>query len=104
RTYASTIETIKRRGYGKPINRRMHPTHLGKLVNDRLVEHFGHVMDYDFTAAMEEELYNVEEGRLEWQKVVGDYWKPFEPDLVAAAQTIVLAETAVADIAEACPQ
>ncbi|HTE03779.1 MAG TPA: type I DNA topoisomerase, partial [bacterium] len=103
-TYAPTIETIKRRGYVKPINRRMHPTDLGKLVNDLLVEHFGDVMDYDFTAAMEEELDNVEEGRLEWQKVVGDFWKPFEHDLVAAEQKIVQVETPVVEIGEACPQ
>ena len=103
-TYAPTIETIKRRGYVKPINRRLHPTDLGKLVNDLLVEHFGDVMDYDFTAAMEEELDNVEEGRLEWQKVVGDFWKPFEHDLVAAEQKIVQVETPVVEIGEACPQ
>ena len=103
-TYAPTIETIKRRGYVKPINRRLHPTDLGKLVNDLLVEHFGDVMDYDFTAAMEEELDNVEEGRLDWQKVVGDFWKPFEHDLVAAEQKIVQVETPVVEIGEACPQ
>ena len=103
-TYAPTIETIKRRGYVKPINRRLHPTDLGKLVNDLLVEHFGDVMDYDFTAAMEEELDNVEEGRLEWQKVVGDFWKPFEHDLVAAEQKIVQVETPVVEIGEACRQ
>jgi len=103
-TYAPTIETIKRRGYVKPINRRMHPTDLGKLVNDLLVEHFGDVMDYDFTAAMEEELDNVEEGRLDWQKVVGDFWKPFEHDLVAAEQKIVQVETPVVEIGEACRQ
>ena len=103
-TYAPTIETIKRRGYVKPINRRLHPTDLGKLVNDLLVEHFGDVMDYDFTAAMEEELDNVEEGRLDWQKVVGDFWKPFEHDLVAAEQKIVRVETPVVEIGEACRQ
>ena len=103
-TYAPTIETIKRRGYVKPINRRLHPTDLGKLVNDLLVEHFGDVMDYDFTAAMEEELDNVEEGRLDWQKVVGDFWTPFEHDLVAAEQKIVQVETPVVEIGEACRQ
>ena len=103
-TYAPTIETIKRRGYVKPINRRMHPSDLGKLVNDLLVEHFGDVMDYDFTAAMEEELDNVEEGRLDWQKVVGDFWTPFEHDLVAAEQKIVQVETPVVEIGEACRQ
>src|SRR5216117_2133418 len=103
-TYAPTIETIKRRGYVKPINRWLHPTDLGKLVNDLLVEHFGDVMDYDFTAAMEEELDNVEEGRLEWQKVVGDFWTPFEHDLVAAEQKIMQVETPVVEIGEACRQ
>ena len=103
-TYAPTIETIKRRGYVKPISRRLHPTDLGKLVNDLLVEHFGDVMDYDFTAALEEELDHVEEGRLDWQKVVGDFWKPFEHDLVAAEQKIVQVETPVVEIGEACPQ
>ena len=103
-TYAPTIETIKRRGYVKPISRRLHPTDLGKLVNDLLVEHFGDVMDYDFTAALEEELDHVEEGRLDWQKVVGDFWKPFEHDLLAAEQKIVQVETPVVEIGEACPQ
>src|SRR5256886_8374741 len=61
-------------------------------------------MDYDFTAAMEEELDNVEEGRLDWQKVVGDFWTPFEHDLVAAEQKIVQVETPVVEIGEACRQ
>ncbi len=103
-TYAPTIETVKRRGYVKPINRRLHPTDLGKLVNDLLVEHFADVMDYDFTAALEEELDQVEEGRLEWQKVVGDFWKPFEVDLHSAEQKIVQIETPVVEIGQACPQ
>src|SRR5437667_7249194 len=61
-------------------------------------------MDYDFTAAMEEELDNVEEGRLDWQKVVGDFWTPFEHDLVAAEQKIVQVETPIVEIGEACRQ
>src|SRR2546422_10504139 len=82
----------------------MHPSDLGKLVKALLVEHFGDVMEYDFTAAMEEELDRVEEGRLDWQKVVGDFWKPFEHDLVAAEQKIVQVETPVVEIGEACRQ
>ncbi len=103
-TYAPTIETIKRRGYVKPIMRRLHPTDLGKLVNEMLVEHFADVMDYDFTAALEEELDQVEEGRLDWRKVVGDFWKPFEHDLHSAEQKIVQIETPVVEIGEACPE
>jgi len=103
-TYAPTIETVKRRGYVKPITRRLHPTDLGRLVNDLLVEHFADVMDYDFTAALEEELDQVEEGHLEWQKVVGDFWKPFEVDLLSAEQKIVQVETPVVEIGQACPE
>jgi DNA topoisomerase-1 len=103
-TYAPTIETIKRRGYVKPINRRLYPTDLGKLVNDLLVEHFADVMEYDFTAALEEALDQVEGGQRDWQKVVGDFWKPFEHDLVAAEQKIEQVEKPVVEIGEACPQ
>jgi DNA topoisomerase-1 len=103
-TYAPTIETIKRRGYVKPIARRLHPTDLGRLVNELLVEHFADVMDYDFTASLEDQLDRVEEGRQNWQNVVADFWKPFERDLVAADQKIERVERPVVEIGEACPE
>ncbi len=102
-TYAPTIETIKRRGYVRSAQRRLQPTDLGVLVNDLLVEHFGDVMDYDFTATLEEELDQIEEGEQEWQKVVGDFYRPFEHDLVQAEQKIVEVEMPVVEIGEACP-
>jgi DNA topoisomerase-1 len=103
-TYAPTIETIKRRGYVQSTQRRLQPTDLGVLVNDLLVEHFGDVMDYDFTATLEEELDQIEEGEQEWQKVVGDFYRPFAADLVLAEEKIVEVETPVVEIGEACPQ
>jgi len=103
-TYAPTIETIKRRGYVSSTQRRLQPTALGILVNDLLVEHFGDVMDYDFTATLEEELDQIEEGEQEWQKVVGDFYRPFAADLVLAEEKIVEVETPVVEIGEACPQ
>ncbi|MGH2349317.1 MAG: type I DNA topoisomerase [bacterium] len=103
-TYAPTIETIKRRGYVQSTQRRLQPTDLGILVNDLLVEHFGDVMDYDFTAGLEEELDQIEEGEQEWQKVVGDFYRPFARDLVEAEQKIVEVETPVVEIGEACPE
>ncbi|HLE78372.1 MAG TPA: type I DNA topoisomerase [bacterium] len=102
-TYAPTIETIKRRGYVRSIQRRLQPTDLGVLVNDLLVEHFGDVMDYAFTASLEEELDQIEEGEQEWQKVVGDFYRPFERDLEAAEEKIVEVEMPVVEIGEACP-
>ncbi len=102
-TYAPTIETIKSRGYVQVIDRRLHPTDLGVLVNDLLVEHFGDVMDYDFTATLEEELDQVEEGQIDWKKVVGDFYRPFERDLKQAEQKIGEIERPVVEIGEACP-
>lgn len=103
-TYAPTIETIKRRGYVRSATRRLQPTDLGVLVNDMLVEHFSDVMDYDFTATLEEELDQVEEGRIDWKKVVGDFYKPFEHDLRIAEQKIEEIEIPVVEIGEACPE
>ncbi len=103
-TYAPTIETIKSRGYVQVMDRRLHPTDLGVLVNDLLVEYFSDVMDYDFTATLEEELDQVEEGQVDWKKVVGDFYRPFEHDLKRAEQKIGELERPVTEIGEACPQ
>lgn len=102
-TYAPTIETIKRRGYVRSVLRRLQPTDLGRLVNDLLVEHFGDVVDYDFTATLEEELDQIEEGAQEWRKVVQDFYRPFEHDLRLAEQKIEEVEMPVVEIGEACP-
>jgi DNA topoisomerase-1 len=102
-TYAPTIETIKRRGYVRSMLRRLQPTDLGRLVNDLLVEHFGDVVDYDFTATLEEELDQIEEGAQEWRKVVQDFYRPFEHDLRLAEQKIEEVEMPVVEIGEACP-
>jgi len=103
-TYAPTIETIKRRGYVRSQQRRMHPTDLGRLVNDLLVEHFSDVVNYDFTANLEEELDQIEEGTRDWKKVIQDFYKPFEVDLRQAEQKIIEVETPVVEIGEACPK
>jgi DNA topoisomerase I len=61
-TYAPTIETIVKRAYVKLIERRLHPTPLGKAVNTFLVTNFGKLLEYDFTANMETDLDRIEKG------------------------------------------
>ena len=61
-TYAPTIETIVKRGYVKLLERRLHPTPLGKAVNRFLVTNFGKLLEYDFTANMESDLDRIEKG------------------------------------------
>jgi len=83
-TYASIISTIQQRKYVEKKEGRFHPTELGVVVNDLLVAHFGQLIDYGFTARMEEELDAVEEGRMNWVRVVSDFYRPFLEDLERA--------------------
>ncbi len=80
-TYATIVSTITRRDYVEREGRSLKPTDLGILVTDLLVEHFPDVFNVRFTAGMEEELDEVEEGKREWQSVVRDLWTPLSRDL-----------------------
>jgi DNA topoisomerase-1 len=86
-TYAPTIEVIQTRHYVKQQERRLQPTELGKTVNAWLIEHFPEIVDVSFTAEMEEELDDVEEGRREWVPIVREFYKPFSTTLVKAEAT-----------------
>jgi len=83
-TYAQIITTIRNRKYILSENRTLKPTDLGKTVNTLLVDNFPDVFQVDFTAKMEEELDRVETGEYRWQRVVGDFYAPFERDLEEA--------------------
>jgi DNA topoisomerase I len=85
-TYASILSTIQEKGYVQQAKRRFEPTDLGLLVTDLLVEHFPRVMGVDFTASMEQKLDKVEEGDIEWLKILQDFYGPFQKDLEQAKQ------------------
>jgi len=80
-TYASIISTIQEKGYVEQAERRFHPTELGSVVTDLLVESFPDVLNAEFTAEMEDELDKVEEGSLAWVDVLSNFYKPFSADL-----------------------
>jgi DNA topoisomerase-1 len=77
-TYAQIIYTLKTRKYVDLQERRLIPTELGFAVTKILVEHFQKLFDVSFTAEMEEELDDIEEGKIEWIKVLADFYEPFE--------------------------
>jgi DNA topoisomerase-1 len=87
-TYAPTLATIQERGYVERVEKRLRPTELGTLVNDLLVEHFGDVVDVDFTANMEEELDEVAQGRRPWVPIIREFYEPFHAKLEVAEQTV----------------
>ncbi|MFA5076225.1 MAG: type I DNA topoisomerase [Patescibacteria group bacterium] len=80
-TYAPIIATIITRHYVERDGRRLKPTDIAFLVSDLLVEHFPQVVDYDFTAELEEELDSVAEGELEWQPMIKKFYEPFSQNL-----------------------
>jgi len=84
-TYAAILSTIQDKEYVKKNEGRFWPTELGKLVNDLLVGSFPEIMDIGFTAQMEEELDDVEEGKRTWVATLKDFYGPFEKALKSAA-------------------
>lgn len=83
-TYASIISTIQDRGYVSTVGRRFFAEKIGGIVTDRLVECFSDLMDYGFTAGMEEKLDAVANGESEWTDVLDNFYKDFKRKLNAA--------------------
>ena len=84
-TYASILETIKKRNYAiMKEQRRFYPTALGLGVNDYLVSRFPRLVDVRFTAGMEDELDLVEEGDKGYREVLEAFYSPFTSELSAA--------------------
>jgi DNA topoisomerase I len=83
-TYAAILSTIQDRGYVEKREGRLGPTELGVVVNGLLVKSFPEIVSSDFTAQMEEQLDQVEEGAVDWVKLLRDFYGPFEKDLARA--------------------
>lgn len=85
-TYAPTLETIQKRYYVRLVSKRFEPTELGEIVNSLIIEFFPDIVDVKFTAEMESKLDEVEIGKEEWQKVIDQFYKPFEKEVVKAEE------------------
>jgi len=83
-TYAAILSTVQDRGYAEKKEGRLAPTELGVVVNGLLVKSFPDILNTDFTAQMEEQLDEVEEGAADWIKLLRDFYVPFERDLTRA--------------------
>ncbi len=103
-TYAAIISTIQERGYVRVENKRFHAEKMGDIVTERLVESFTELLDYGFTANMEESLDEVATGQLEWKKLLDNFYKDFRKKLSAAEKEKGMRENAPTDTDIACPQ
>ena len=104
-TYAPTLSTIQDRGYVTYEEKRFSPTEIGLIVNDLLVEHFANVVDYQFTAKMEDDLDEVAEGKRKWVPVIAEFYEPFIENIKEKNKTLVKDEIMKPEILEEkCPE
>ncbi|WP_456265100.1 MULTISPECIES: type I DNA topoisomerase [unclassified Bacillus (in: firmicutes)] len=76
-TYAPTLDTIQKRGYVALDNKRFTPTELGEIVLNLIIEFFPEIINVEFTAKMEKELDSVEEGTVEWVRIIDSFYQDF---------------------------
>jgi len=80
-TYAAILTTIQERQYAQKLGGKFVPTEIGLVVTDLLIENFRDIFDVQYTARLEEELDEIEEGKEKWTDALGDFYKKFEKDL-----------------------
>jgi DNA topoisomerase-1 len=88
-TYASILSVIQNRAYVEKQQGRFYPTELGIITSDLLVKNFSEIFDVAYTARMEEELDEVEEGKLAWTKALEEFYRKFKKELKAAGRDMV---------------
>ena len=91
-TYSAIISTLSAREYVKVEQRRFFPTELGELVEKIMVAKFPEIFNVEFTSEMEEELDRIEDGELGWQRVLRDFYGPFNKALDAVDLNALVAE------------
>jgi DNA topoisomerase I len=80
-TYAAILTTIQERQYVQKLGGKFTPTEIGLVVTDLLVENFRDIFDLQYTARLEEELDEIEEGKEKWTDALKEFYKKFQKDL-----------------------
>ncbi len=104
-TYAPTISTLIARTYVAKEKKMLYVTELGMLVNQMLSQYFAEIVDIQFTASMESQLDEVEEGKVQWQEILAGFYKGFEPLVEKASkelEKVQLQEEVTDKICEKC--
>ncbi len=102
-TYASIISVIQDRSYVERENKAFYPTVIGYTVCDFLLKHFDKVMDYDFTAQMEEDLDGISRGEKQWRKVIGSFWDTLENKIEDVVENADRMQIPVEKTGKPCP-
>jgi DNA topoisomerase-1 len=102
-TYAPTIKTILDRLYVRLDSKKFIPTNLGIVVNDVLKNHFGNIVNVEFTANVEEKLDDIAEDKSKWQDVLKDFYTPFDKSLGEAEKNLQRQKIQPQMSSEICP-
>jgi DNA topoisomerase-1 len=104
-TYATIVANLVDRDYVRLEERRFFANDVGMVVIERvLVPNFPDIVDYEFTARMEEELDDIAEGKRRWTTVVDEMWTPLERQVEKAEQEIDRSDVTSEPIGETCPK
>jgi DNA topoisomerase-1 len=104
-TYAPIITTIQARNYiEKDDSKAFRPTEMGLMVNDLLVEHFPQIVDIGFTAKMENEFDEIADGKMEWIKMMRDFYAPFKQNLDEKYKAVESKKNEVITTDKICPK
>ncbi|WP_400247207.1 type I DNA topoisomerase [Niallia sp. JL1B1071] len=103
-TFAPTLDTIQKRGYVALENKRFIPTELGEIVLELILEFFPEILNIEFTANMEQDLDNIEAGKVDWVKVIDEFYQTFEKRLEVAEQEMQTIEIKDEPAGEDCEE
>ena len=102
-TYAPIITTIQTRAYVEKAEGKFKPTSVGVAVSDFLVKNFPDIVDYSFTAGMEDKLDDIANGEEDWKKMMGVFYGPFEKKLVDVEKNSERVKIEVEKLGKKCP-
>jgi DNA topoisomerase-1 len=103
-TYAPIMSTIQQRGYAERRDGRLHPTEVGIIVTDLLVDSFPEYIDVNFTAQMEDDLDLIAGGERDWVPVLHDFYDPFATTLELAKEKMPSIDMNSQPTGEMCPE
>ena len=103
-TYAPTLSTIQARGYVFREDKRLVPTETGVLVNDLMMQYFPEIVDYNFTARMEDDLDKISTGEVDWVDIMGEFYGPFSKKVAKAQEDMPVVKSGPEPIGRDCPK
>ena len=103
-TYAPTISTIQVRQYVEKKEQKFYPTPVGMAVTQFLFQYFPQIMDYEFTAGMEDSLDKIASGEQEWVPVIDKFYRPFEKDLSRVEKKAERVKVETEKTGDKCPK